>query len=163
PRPPVGPGARAFARPGPGAPPVPLAFGSRYSILLPFQGRGLVILSRCGSRRRGRLLAVHEPPPARFVHVRFSNRPSGSSAFRLSTTPVSMSLTGSRFSSDSAPRPFHHGDSKTRWNTLLGGLAISMTAGPSGQTISPHPTSREGHHSTVRWNSGFSPIWFDPA
>src|SRR5215831_6907536 len=26
-----------------------------------------------------------------------------------------MSLTGSRFSSDSAPRPFHHGDSKTRW------------------------------------------------
>src|SRR6476646_2338346 len=34
---------------------------------------------------------------------------SGSSAFRLSTTPVSMSLTGSRFSSESAPRPFHHG------------------------------------------------------
>jgi hypothetical protein len=34
---------------------------------------------------------------------------SGSSAFRLSTTPVSMSLTGSCFSSDSAPRPFHHG------------------------------------------------------
>src|SRR5262245_48132040 len=42
-------------------------------------------------------------------YVRFSNRPSGSSAFRLSTTPVSMSLTGSCFSSDSAPRPFHHG------------------------------------------------------
>src|SRR5262249_46301051 len=39
--------------------------------------------------------------------VRFSNRPSGSSAFRLSTTPVSMSLTGSRFSSDSAPRPLY--------------------------------------------------------
>src|SRR5215831_18903114 len=32
--------------------------------------------------------------------------PSGSSTFRPSTTPVSMSLTGSRFSSDSAPRPF---------------------------------------------------------
>src|SRR5262249_2463446 len=93
----------------------------------------------------------------------FSNRPSGSSAFRLSTTPVSMSLTGSRFSSDSAPRPFHHGISKTRWNNLLGGLAVSMTAGPSGQTISPHPSSREGHHSTVGWSSGFSPIWFDPA
>jgi hypothetical protein len=42
-------------------------------------------------------------------YVRFSNRPSGSSTFRLSTTPVSMSLTGSRFSSDSAPGPFHHG------------------------------------------------------
>src|SRR5262245_66265559 len=34
---------------------------------------------------------------------------SGSSAFKLSTTAVSMSLTGSRFSSESAPRPFHHG------------------------------------------------------
>src|SRR4051812_49113330 len=34
---------------------------------------------------------------------------SGSSAFRLSTTTVSMSLTGSCFSAESAPRPFHHG------------------------------------------------------
>ena len=83
----------------------------------------------------------------------FSYRPSGSSTFRLTTTPVSMSLTGSRFSSDSAPRPFHHGDSKTRWNNLSGGLAVNMTAGPSGQTISPHPSSREGHHSTARWSS----------
>ena len=33
----------------------------------------------------------------------------GSSAFRLATVAVSISLTGSRFSSESAPRPFHHG------------------------------------------------------
>ena len=35
----------------------------------------------------------------------------GSSAFRLSTgtESESMSLVGSRFSSESAPRPFHHG------------------------------------------------------
>src|ERR1700693_1633301 len=33
----------------------------------------------------------------------------GASALRLSTTAVSMSLTGSCFSSESAPRPFHHG------------------------------------------------------
>ena len=33
----------------------------------------------------------------------------GSSAFRLSTSPVSMSLAGSCFSSESAPGPFHHG------------------------------------------------------
>src|SRR6516164_10035234 len=33
----------------------------------------------------------------------------GSSAFRRSTNAVLMSLTGSRFSSESAPRPFHHG------------------------------------------------------
>ena len=70
-------------------------------------------------------------------------------------TPVSMSLTGSCFSSDSAPRPFHHGDSKTRWNNLLDGLAVSMTAGPSDRTISPHPSSREGHHSTIGWKLDF--------
>src|ERR1700733_5021059 len=34
---------------------------------------------------------------------------SGSSTFRLSTTAVLISLTGSRFSSESAPRPFQHG------------------------------------------------------
>jgi len=33
----------------------------------------------------------------------------GSSAFRLSTTAVSMSLAGSCFSPDSALGPFHHG------------------------------------------------------
>src|SRR6476620_9613207 len=33
--------------------------------------------------------------------------PSGSSAFRLSTTIVSMSLAGSCFSSESAPRPLY--------------------------------------------------------
>ncbi len=93
--------------------------------------------------------------PERSDYVCFSNRPSGSSTFRLSTTPVSMSLTGSRFSSDSAPRPFHHGDSKTRWNNLLGDLAVNVTAGSSGRTNSPHPSSREGHHSTVGRISGF--------
>src|SRR5262249_50156224 len=67
-------------------------------------------------------------------------------------TPVSMSLTGSRFSSDSAPRPFHHGDSKMRWNNLLGDLAVNVTAGSSGHTNSPHPSSREGHHSTAGWS-----------
>src|SRR5258705_821683 len=34
---------------------------------------------------------------------------SRSSTFRLSTTAVSMSLAGSCFSTESAPRPFHHG------------------------------------------------------
>src|SRR4249920_4087866 len=33
----------------------------------------------------------------------------GSSAFRLSTTAMSMSLTGSCFSSESTPGSFHHG------------------------------------------------------
>ena len=37
-----------------------------------------------------------------------------------------------------------------------------LAAGPSGHTISPHPSSREGHHSTARWNSRvllFNGVW----
>jgi len=71
------------------------------------------------------------------VLVRFSNRPSGSSAslirpsgssaFRLSTTAVSMSLTGfALLFGTRPPRPFHHGDSKTRWNNLLGAASPSV-------------------------------------
>ena len=78
---------------------------------------------------------------------------SGSSAFRLSTTTVSMSLTGSCFSSESAPGALPSWDSRTRWNNLSGGLAVRRTAGPSGHANSPHPSSREGHHSTARWSS----------
>ena len=40
----------------------------------------------------------------------------------------------------------------------MGGLAVK--AGSSGHTISPHPSSREGHHSTPRWSSSFPPIAF---
>jgi len=46
-------------------------------------------------------------------------------------------------------------DSKTRWNNLMGDLAVNVMAGSSGLTISPHPSSREGHHSTAGWISGF--------
>src|SRR5262245_21412425 len=78
-----------------------------------------------------------------------------SSAFRLSTTSVSMSLAGSCFfnrpSSVKRFQTIHHlsvnvarglvllfgigtkalpsWDSKTRWNNLLGGLAVSLTEG----------------------------------
>ena len=80
----------------------------------------------------------------------------GSSAFKLSTTTAaSMSLAGSCFSSESAPRPFHDGDSRTRWNNLYRGLVVKRTAGSSGHTNSPHPSSHEGHHSTARWSSSF--------
>ena len=46
-------------------------------------------------------------------------------------------------------------DSKTRRNNLWDGLAVSVTAGPSGHTNSPHPSSREGHHPTTRRSSSF--------
>jgi len=52
----------------------------------------------------------------------------GLSAFRLSTTiAVSMSLTGSCFSSESAPRPFHHGI-RRRGGTILWAALPSKSA-----------------------------------
>jgi hypothetical protein len=45
--------------------------------------------------------------------------------------------------------------SRTRWNNLLLGLAVRRTAGPSRHANSPHPSSREGHHSNPGWSSRF--------
>ena len=78
----------------------------------------------------------------------------GSSTFRLSTTTVSMSLTGSCFSSESAPRALPSWNSRTRRSNLLGGLAVRLMAGPTRHTNSPHSSSREGRLSTARWGSG---------
>ena len=49
---------------------------------------------------------------------------SGSSAFRLSIAAVSASLTGSCFSSESAPGPFHHGI-RERGGTIFGSVLPS--------------------------------------
>src|ERR1700704_1364641 len=56
----------------------------------------------------------------------------GSSAFRLSTAAVSMSPAGSCFSSESAPRPFHHGI-RGRGGTISGS-ALPSTNGRSKPT-----------------------------
>src|SRR5208282_4250204 len=66
-----------------------------------------------------------------------------------------MSLTGSCFSSESALGALPPWDSKTRRNDLLGGLAVGRTTGPRRHANSPHPSSREGHHSTAGWFSSF--------
>lgn len=66
-----------------------------------------------------------------------------------------MLLTGSCFPSESAPRPLPSRNSRTKRTNLCGGLADTLTAGPSRHAISPHPSSREEHHSTVRWSSSF--------
>jgi hypothetical protein len=92
------------------------------------------------------------------MDVRFSNRPFGVKRFQAihhSSVDVAHGLV-LLFGLGTKALPSW--DSKTRWNNLSGGLAVSVTAGPSGRSISPHPSSREGHHSTVRWISGFSPI-----
>jgi hypothetical protein len=94
-------------------------------------------------------------PGAYPLNVRFSNRPFG----------VKRIQTIHQFSVDAArglvllfgigTKALPSWDSKTRWNNLWGGLAVRRTVGPSGHPISPHPSSREGHHSTARWNSSF--------
>jgi|SRR5579862_9750 len=57
---------------------------------------------------------------------------SGSSTFRLCIAAVSMSLAGSRFSSDSAPGPFHHGI-RRRGGTILW-AALPSSDGRSKRT-----------------------------
>src|ERR1700743_1228935 len=47
-------------------------------------------------------------------------------------------------------------DPRTRRNIFSDGLAVNVTAGPSGHTNLPHPSSREGHLSTAGWISIFS-------
>jgi hypothetical protein len=78
----------------------------------------------------------------------------GSSTFRLSAITVSMSLAGSCFSSESAPRPFHHGI-RRRGGTIFG-AALRLTDDRSKRTYElTSSSSREGHRSTAWWNSSF--------
>ena len=79
----------------------------------------------------------------------------GSSAFRLSTSCSVDVARGLVLLFGIGTRALPSWGSRTRRNNLLGGLAVRLTAGPSGHAISPHPSSREGHHSTARWSSRF--------
>ena len=78
---------------------------------------------------------------------------SGSSAFRLSTHCSVDVAHGLVLLFGIGTKAVPSWGSKTRWNNLSGDLAVSLTAGPSGHANSPHPSSREGHHSTTRWSS----------
>ena len=85
----------------------------------------------------------------------------GSSAFRRSTSTVSMSLTGSRFSSESAPRPFHYG--VREWGGTIFWSALPAIGGRSKRTydltsfIVPRGTS---FHRLVEL--ACSPVRLDP-
>ena len=89
------------------------------------------------------------------VNVRFSNRPVGVKHFQtirrcgVDVTHGLVLLFGI------GARALPSWDSKTRWSNLRVGLAGRRTAGPSGHANSPHPSSREGHHSTAGWSSTF--------
>src|SRR5450830_219125 len=86
-------------------------------------------------------------------HVRFSNRPFEVKHFQTihhCSVDVAHGLA-LLFGIGTTALPLW--DSRTRRNNLWVGLAVRVTAGPSGHTNSPHPSSREGHLSTARWSS----------
>ena len=88
------------------------------------------------------------------VNVRFSNRPVWVKRFQTVHRYGFDVARGLVLLFGIGTKALPSWDSRTRRNNLLGGLAGRLTAGPSRHTISPHPSSREGHHSTARWSSG---------
>jgi hypothetical protein len=118
--------------------------------MLPVQVPGRSSNRRC----RSRVTSDRAFGPAR-PDVRFSNRPFRVKHFqtiRRSSVDVAHGLALLFGIGTKALPPW---DSRTRWNNLYRGLAVKRTAGPSGHANSPHPSSREGHHSTARWSSSF--------
>jgi len=88
-------------------------------------------------------------------HVRFSNRPFGVKRFQTIHHCSVDVAHGLVLLFGIGTKALPSWDSRTRWNNLWGGIAVRRTAGPSGHANSPHPSSREGHHSTARWSSSF--------
>src|SRR3974377_1509644 len=73
----------------------------------------------------------------------------GSSAFKLSTTSVVGVAHGLALLFGIGTEALPLWDPRMRRTNLRGGLT---EAEPSGHTISPHPSSREGHHPTMWWS-----------
>src|ERR1700731_5181061 len=79
--------------------------------------------------------------PTDCENVCFSNRPFGVKHFQ--TIPHHCSIDVAHglvllFGIGTTALPLW--DSRTRWNNLLRGLAVRLTAGPSGHANSPHPS-----------------------
>ena len=116
-----------------------------------------IILLLVGARSEHPM--IHPAAPDRsaiaLANVRFSNRPFGVKRFQTIHQHSVDVAHGLVLLFGIGAKALPSWDSKTRRNNLWDGLAVSVTAGPSGHTISPHLSSREGHHSTARWNSSF--------
>ena len=92
---------------------------------------------------------------AQVAHFRFSNRPFEVKRFQTihhHSFDVARRLV---LLSGIGTKALPLWGSRRRWNNLSHGLAVRRTAGSSGSANSPHPSSREGHHSTARWSSSF--------
>src|ERR1700758_944443 len=92
---------------------------------------------------------------AKGQNVRFSNRPFGVKRFQTIHQHSVDVARGLVLLFGIGTRALPSWDPRTRWNDLRVGLAVRRTAGPSGHANSPHPSSREGHHSTAWWSSSF--------
>ena len=105
--------------------------------------------------RRAREEKCSETPRWPNLYVCFSNRPFGVKRFQTIRRCGVDVAHGLVLLFGIGTKALPSWDSKTRWNNLFRGLADKRTAGPSGHANSPHPSSREGHHSTARWSSSF--------
>jgi len=72
-------------------------------------------------------------------NVRFSNRPFGVKRFQTIHHYGVDVAHGLVLLYGIGTKAVPSWDSKTGWNNLSGGLVVSVTTGPSGSTISPHP------------------------
>src|SRR5262245_47317463 len=87
--------------------------------------------------------------------VRFSNRPFRVKRFQTIHDSGVNVARGLALLSGLGTKALPSWVSKTRWNNLSGDLAVNVTAGSSGRTNSPHPSSRVDHHSIARWRLCF--------
>ncbi len=87
--------------------------------------------------------------------VRFSNRPVGVKHFQTIHLCGVDVARGLLLLFGIGTKALPSWDPRTGRNNLSSGLAVNRTAGPSGHANSPHPSSREGHLSTARWNCDF--------
>src|SRR5712672_4790316 len=109
------------------------------------------LIATSPSRLRFRLSTLYDDTR----NVRFSNRPFGVKHFQTIQHHSVDVAHGLVLLFGIGTKALPSWDSRTRWNNLWVGVAVRRTVGPSGHANSPHPSSREGHHSTARWGSIF--------
>src|SRR5262245_44690327 len=116
------------------------------------------LMARSGGSRMFALAPLSGAKRTTFAHYeysRFSNRPFEVKRFQTIHHDSVDVAHGLVLLYGIGTKALPLWDSKTRWSDLMGGLTVRLTVGPSGCANSPHPSSREGHHSTARWSSSF--------
>ena len=118
-------------------------------------------LAQCSSRTRARgllrlltaALGTKRTYRDHLLVVRFSNRPIEVKRFQTIRRHGVDVARGLALLFGFGTKALPSWDSRIRRNNLYRDLAVSVTAGPSRHTNSPHPSSRKGHHSTAGWSS----------